>query len=491
MNEQNQNINNGMPNNSGEIPVTNNINLGVNQNMPNQNVYNQPMNLNNNREINGGETNYQNQINGSINQMSNEQMLTNNNSVYPQPTVKKENISEMDDSFVEPKKKGHAALIFLILLILIIGATAAYYFVIDAPDKIFTKATETLFSGAESKVTKKDKINLNYNLGLNVTTESEDYKQFTDLLKNVNLSGTISIDNNNDTFSGTSLVKYKNEELINLTALLELKDNGNMYFKFNDILDKVIKIDLSNDEEKPESINNHNISAEDYKQVLSSISNVLKQALTNAEYKKEITKLNDEYVKKVTLIADKEFCKEIYTKLLQDNNFLESYAKITDSTVEKVTDDLNKDMDDLEDGIEELTIYLTLLKNEFLKFTYTGKEEGMNITKESDKYSFELSESYSTKYEGNFNLKEVGNEKVLNLYLRMVDKKTTIDLSLIYSKNDNDIIIDTTNAQDIENLSEEDMNKITSSMSENKAFNNLLEDLGITDTDDLISSQTL
>ena len=292
-----------------------------------------------------------------------------------------------------------------------------------------------------------------------------------DIINQFKLSGTIGIDNNLNELNG--IIKYKDKQLLNYNILVDNGDNPAMYTRLLDLYDKTIKLEL-----EKENITDYDTNINDYKQIASSFKMVLNSSLENANYKKEYLKLNDEMVKKISLNIDELFLTNIYNKLLQDSLFINSYAKINNMTNEEVSDLLNKDISESKDNNETLNIYLSILKNEFIKFEYINAEDNLTIIKDNDKYNFDLSESFTSVYQGFVKITQVNNKNDLTLSLSLIEKELNIEANIEYlvdeSKKTN--TMDINNSVNLEELTEEETNKIMENLFKNEAFNLFLED---------------
>ena len=83
-------------------------------------------------------------------------------------------------------------------------------------------------------------------------------------------------------------------------------------------------------------------------------------------------------------ILDLKFVSNYYNSLLENNDYLEKYAKVTGETVDEVKADLNKQISEYTDDNETLSIYTSLIKNELLKLELTSKEDNIVVTKNNN-----------------------------------------------------------------------------------------------------------
>ena len=452
--------------NNNETNLNNNLNQTTTNNLNNINESPQALSQITNQSIN---SDTQQPENYPIPPINNQPQMQQ----YPQTT--QVNNNEIDDTFVEPNKKPIGAIILLVLLLVIFGGMAYYYFVLDNPKAIFTTVVNTALDKINFEETKKSGT-IDYNLNLNITSSNDEMKETLDIINQFKLSGSIGLDNNLNQLNGISALSSS------FLSLIDNGDNPAMYAKLNDLYDKIIKIELEKDE-----LTDYDTNINDYKQILSSIKNALTLSLENANYKKKIVKLNDETVKKISLNVDEEFLVSIYNKLLQDSLFVSSYSKIKGMSNEEVSDLLNKNITDAKGNDETLNLYLTAFKNEFLKFEYISDKNSLTITKNDDKYNFDISESYTSKYQGYIKLIEVNNKNNFVFSLSLIEEELNTEFNVEYSVDENKKVntMDISNSVNLDELSEDETNIITNNLYENEAFNKLLEDFQkVTPTDD-------
>ena len=466
--------------NNNEQNFNNNFGQALNNNL--NNVDNQTIEGTQNYNINQSTQTLNQMTNQSINSQIQESQIQPM-SIQPQMQQNNEisqtNNTEIDDTFVEPKKKPIGAIFLLIFLLLIIGGIAYYYFVLDNPKTIFTTAINKVFDKVNIEDPKRSGT-IDYSLNLNITSPNKEMKDILDIINQFKLSGNVSIDNNLNELNG--IINYKDKQLLNYNILVDSGENPAVYAKSSDLYDKIIKIELEEDEST-----DYDTNINDYKQIVSSIKNALNSSLENANYEKKLVKLNNETVKKISLKIDEEFLVNIYNKLLQDNSFISSYANIKNMTNEEISDLLNKDITDAEGNNEILNLYLTSFKNEFLKFEYVSDKDSLTITKDNDKYNFDLSESYTSIYQGYVKLTEVNNKNNLTFSVSLIEEELNIDANIEYTIDETNKInfMDISDSVNLDELSEEETNKITENIFKNEAFNSLMEDVEkIMPTDD-------
>ena len=107
-------------------------------------------------------------------------------------------------------------------------------------------------------------------------------------------------------------------------------------------------------------------------------------------------------------------------------------------------------------------------------------EDNITVNKKGDKYNFEYVEDYNITLKGYVKINRENNSNLLAINLDLVEEKTIFDITLEYSKKAlGSELLDTTNAVEYEKITEEEMNKISENITNNKAYRYLVEDIGL------------
>lgn len=490
----NQNINNQVTNNELQRPKTINeqITSSYNQ-MYNMNVQNQQQQVNQNitgiNNVNNQNINLQNNI---MNQeIINQQSVVNTPNNQISSGVNNNNNYNVDEEFSVPKKKPIGIILIIVLLLVSVGGILFYFLVLDNPKTIFSQTINSLSKSVTNvnlnNQENLEKVNLEYDIGFNFLTSDKDSQQVYDLFNDITLNMKLGMDKNEEKVSLILNPKYKNKDVINIHLLAEAIENGKTYLKLDDLYDKVIYVEGTDDTLKEDNSNEEisisSVSLDDYKSLLSSVINNFKDTLNTATYKKEYVKLNDKYVKKISLILDNEFMTTLYGKLINDSEFVDNYAKISGLTEEEVVDELNYQISELDEDTYELcSLYLSILSNEFIMFEDDAGEDGvLKITKEDNKYNFEYEQDYTLLYQGHFKYENNDDKSMLSVNLDSIEDELSVELNIdmITNKDMGIDEFDTKESVNIDDLSDDDMNKIIEKFLSNEAVKSFLSDTGL------------
>lgn len=385
---------------------------------------------------------------------------------------------DMDDSFIEPKKHHFFAKFLILLLVLLIGGACVYYFVLNTPKKTYTKIVDNVIKEEKNVLNDKNSEDLNYsyNTSVKISTSDRDAQKTLDIINNLEFSGAVK--SKDDMVLGNSIIKYKSGELLDVTYKFDINDMI-AYFKFNKVLDKVIKVDGG---EYTAEVASMQI---DYTGLVEYLLKDFELALENANYKREITKVGSSFVFKDTLLIDNTLMKEFLTKLVHDNEFLQECSKISGASASEISDGLNESIAYVDIETSEVSIYKTILKNEILKVELNFADELKVVaTSEGNKYNFEINVEGTTMAKGYLKVDKTSDKTDIAFsFESAVMENISFELNMSYAKNTKDIEdLDTKNAISYEELTEDDANKIMNYMKENKTVKTLLDDLGLSDT---------
>lgn len=427
-----------------------------------------------------------NENNNNLNETNNNNQTNNDQNLFETREINqigKNATQDVDTSFVEPKKHHFFGKFIILFLILVIGGACLYYFVLNTPKKYYVSLTEKLTkSSIISNSTNNN--NISYSIKTNITSEDEETMEILKIVNKFNIAGTIKYDNKQ--IKGNNNIKYNDGELFDITYLLDL-DKKSAYLKINKALNKIIKFELP--EEQKELTDNIDVNKDDYLDLINLYIKNFKLTLENAKYEREITKLNNSYVFKETLLLDSDFSKDLLTKLLHDDEFLQKSAKIKNTTVSSVSEDLNNQLSNIEDQeTSTISIYRNILNNEMKKAELKDEDNSVTIIKEDSKYTFEIVEANQLETKGYINIVNNSNETNITFNLEEIKDKISINLDLTYSTNGVIDELNTKDAVDYTELTEEDFNSILKYVKENKALNALLKDLGLSEYLDVLTN---
>lgn len=475
----------------------NTSNLDNQTNDMNANIMNN-IEANNNMMDNNSVNDMNNDIPISSSSLPNNNPVNNNQNITPMNNKNKQK-DDTEAYFADAKKKGFPIwIIFVILFLVVIGGGVYYFFVIDTPQNIFSGLLNSKIF--EIKLEDYEKTTIDFEGNAKMMSSDEDMKQVFDIVNKLSIKGSIGEDYKNKTFFLNLEPMYESKELLKMNAYYE---NSNLYLESKDIYDKVLKSELP--EETVDMINElfENENKEDVEIIISSIKKGISNALENVQNKKEYVKLDKNYVKKVSIIIKPQTLADVYKSLANDSEFLSSLSKITGETQSDIKESLEEEIEyneDYEEGNYEpikISLYVSILTNKFYKAEIIGEEVMITVEQEDDVFSYKLyDEDDIIQVEGSFSL--VKNNKTdysLFYSIDVIEEQVSMEFNIDYSVKYNEDIqkVPTTGAIDINDLSDEDTNKIITNISENENLKKFIEDIsaifsyGVTGDEDYLA----
>lgn len=329
-----------------------------------------------------------------------------------------------DDTFKEPKNTHTGTIILILLLVILLGGGIYYYFVLDNPKmifKVFTKEITKMIPYEE--YSGYDEFNITYDIDATINDAMGKDNKIYNIINKVGFKGRIGYDKDKK-MSSLVMNNTYDDELLPVIKMLVTDDN--MYVNIEEVYDKTIKIEKVLD--KDGSNNNSSVTIDDYKYLFQKDIDTFKNGLDNANYRKEYVKLDDKYVKKITLVIDEEFRDKYNKTLLQDNEYTSIYKNVYGE--EFTQEDIFGDAD------IELSIYLGILNNEFLMFEendMSDSNEQLKITKAIDKYNYEYSQDYTLMYSGSVQIKNNDKDTNALIVVNSLEDNYKLELKLNYN----------------------------------------------------------
>lgn len=381
---------------------------------------------------------------------------------------------EIEAYFRDAKKKTFPiGMLFVIFILLIIGGCFYYYFIIDSPKNLFLTIIKDKFNGIKLDDTTYNIINYDYSFDINIETSNKEYLDIINILNQISITGHTDIDIKNKKNYTILNTLYQEKDLFGFEVYFE--NSNNIYLKLNNIYDKVIKSKIEN---KEDDINN-TINEISSKKIITSLTNAIIDTSKNADYLKEYTTLNDNIVKKITLTINKQFKESFYNNLLNDKDFITNYSKYKGITEEEVKEIIKKEKSSLGEETGEISLYLSILKNEFIMLDISSDNDKVTIIKENDKYNYKIYTDSIIEYQGYISIISNNNDYKINITHEDIEEELSfeINFNISYEYDNNINSLDTNNAIDYEDLTEEDMNQIMLNLMKNNVIMTLIEDI--------------
>lgn len=426
-----------------------------------------------------------------------------NNKEVIQETIQNEPIKKTEAKFtplgeikekIPKKKKSKAGIIIFLLLVLLltIGGGIYYYFrVYTNPKVIYQRIIKngitSLTGGQEEISTLKAKTKIEANVKLNENYDQDGEDKLLDLVNNIDTTIEMQMDAN----ERKALLKidsnYQNEQLLNCNVLLDAK-NKETYIGLKQFFNKMLKIKI--DDESYDELENvldiketigERIAKE---KAIMLLRNELEKIIKDEYCSKERTKITinskevnaDKYILKMTYEQLTNGLTTALENLKNNDEFLNCFEdkEAEKEAIEEIINEINTET------LENTTIYISLykvgIKQDFARVDFEVESNGekliLKVEKKENGYKFELLSNEELYFTGTIDIEKV-DDNINKAHLQVdITEIGTIELNIEYGCTINEPIdtVDTKNAVNTEDLSQEDILKAYTNLLESKLY---------------------
>lgn len=340
--------------------------------------------------------------------------------------------NELKTYVSEPEKhKSKKILILPIIFIVIVIAVTIFMMRPKAEqlDKYFMNTLENIKSIMDEKIFNEEIKSGNYELSISVNGENNEFYGHYSSDNNMNVLDGIK----RDVLEDTSGVVLDHEEL-SFNAYIK---NNDLYFKSNKLMDSYIKYNF-----------NLKIGLMKDKEIANKLYDAIKNTLKSVDYHAEDVDINYRGIqtttKKYYFTLDNNkrlmFIKSFYNSLLNDDEFIEYYAKSNNKTSEEIVGSINKLIEEAEtkyNNESNNTLFALYVNNKniiryYIEDKVDDKTYAYQLDFKDGKYFFDYF---------------IDNVNVISATLikieKKVDKQRVINYSITFDTDDNvrDIVI--------------------------------------------------
>lgn len=402
-------------------------------------------------------------------------------------TKKYETFKPVQEDPTKTKKKSKKGILIglLVLIIVVIGLCAYYYFEIYKDTKtIYQEALKDSVKSLTETSEDITKMKAKVKLGLNIELEDEikeyiDEEEYVDEILDLINKTEIGLELQMDKEQQQLLYKldstYEKEDLIKMNMLIDAKKE-NAYMQLEQFFDKVLKVEMSDTEAFQtlrEALETTKVTLQEemaQSKALSIISKELPKMIKEKYCSKEKEKIDidskevnvDEYILKMT---GEELAKELSTvveNLKNNKEFTNCFIDEEEIKEELETIQESLEYIDMENTQFTLKLYKKGLKQDLVRIDIGVSSEGtvaeVQITKTAEGYKFKLLQSGMTLMSGTVKEESI-NDNTTKLDIEIEIKqvgKIGIKIESSYVTGEDIDTLDTENAIDIEELTEQD-----------------------------------
>lgn len=387
----------------------------------------------------------------------------------------------MDDNFFTEKELRNAnrgsiapvvVVIFVIIALLGLAFFGGKYYLASRNNiKIFMN---DYFDKLEGNIGKNSSTSGNLSLNVNGDTTRNDGNIFK-ILNNLDFSMDYGIDTKENITNIDINTNYYGDNLINIGTYIE---GNNVYLSLGDLYSKYIKLNNS----KEDNGDKKSMTNDDYKVIINSIGTAVSESLKEEYFTKNWVKLDGKSVNKVELLLNNNNIKiineNIINNLKSNNDFIDSFGKLTGKKTMEVKELLDKEVEEVnnrEYKNTKISLYTKITK--FVKLEITSGEDKI-VVKSNDKgYSFEIVDSKDNNtYNGTI---KINNNSDSTTYNVNVKDSNNLEIKINNTINKTTKIEkkDVSNSVLLEDITEKEYEDIINKISNNKAFNKIYEDI--------------
>ncbi len=384
---------------------------------------------------------------------------------------------EKEELFIEKDKFKFVRIFIFILLIALLG-----YGIYLLYQKKFVDNKSIITDIIEEKQKEVNKImdmdfnkSYKYNGTINVDIEHNDQdKDLTDIFKDINLNIEGEMDFKNNINNTNITTKYENDDLINFNFY---EQDNKIYLYFKDYYDKYIEI--SNEV----LVNSSNINPNDLNVIIDSFYKSINKIIQNNEWqeKDEEISIKDQKIntkKNSLILKDKKINDtliDIYNDLKNNQEFINVVKKYDADIVDNIDENINDLSNNPYDDEVTINLYVskTLLNKDIVRYEIIFKNLDLKLIIDNVDNN---TKNISIKVE-NADIDITIGKKIINFDIDINNEELKLKLSAKFNIEEIKEVIkkEITNTIKIEDLKDEDINKIMENIGNNKSLNNLID----------------
>ena len=371
-----------------------------------------------------------------------------------------------------PKKKGHGFVIGIILFLIILLVTGSLFYY-----KLYSKNSIELLLNATYEYLENaignsdyDSIVCTFSVQMKLQSADESENEIFSLFNKLDFSGKYGIDWDKGIMNFELKSDYDDKDLIDMSIYTEY---GRAYIYLNNLYDKYIDTSVDNYSE----LFDRNL--DDLRNIVIGVRRAMNGSLKDEYFTVEKVTVDGEKLIKTTLDLTNENYQEWnknFTHLLLDNEiYLDSYAKIFDLDVEDIKKEVKNALEEEKDYEGEK--YIVYTKNlEFVKIELSSPENRVVIKNNNDEYEYELYENGLEFASGTLKFDKKDTVS-FSYYDNEEELGFLFTFSLLIEKNGKVDNKDVSNSISSEKISEDDVMSIYNKLMGNEGIVKIIEEL--------------
>ncbi|MCI9064044.1 MAG: hypothetical protein HFJ17_05535 [Clostridia bacterium] len=406
----------------------------------------------------------------------------------------------------ENKKSLKMPIIILIIILAIALIGGAIYLISNQnnPKKVFTGTINSYLNELSKESKEMKTVNAGLSLGVNINSQNAQIAQVAEYLNKAKITANVQMDYEQEKELVKLGLDYDNENIID--AKLSYKNNDdNAYGYVKDLFDKCFALPIDaesktqiatifEESKKLASGNKDSKIATDY--LKKSISDRLKDEYFSKEDVKVEVDGKEKQTKKSTLTLTATQLQEVLSGIVEDlkkDEFINCFVEEDRQEVKESLNELESSLNELKTALGEskeatikLNIYNKGINSEFVKFEIVAAEQdeeyNISVVKNNkEDYVLTVTSKKGEKTEELLNckitVKDVDDKTTdISVTVNVPDVgEVTVNLQVSYTANEPIEDLDTSNSVNINELSNEDQQKIMSNLQNMKAYKVFME----------------
>lgn len=374
-----------------------------------------------------------------------------------------------------PKRKRGGLIVVIILFLVALGIGGFYCYKQFFAKNAMEVLIDSMFNYLEASIEESDfdSVAYDFEVQMNLQSSNAEDNEVLAIFNKLDFSGSYGVDFKQNIMNVDFRSNYDDKDLLDFSVYTEY---GRGYIYLDGLYDKYIDTSIDNYSE----IFERNI--DDYKYLVSGVKKALDGSIKDEYYKLEKVSIDGEKLEKITLDLTGDNYQEWNNKftniLLNDSNFMESYAKVFDIKLEEAKKEL-KDMleEDKDYDGEEYILYMKGL--EFVKFELISEDNRIVVSASGkNKYDYQLFGNGTEYGSGSVKMASKDNESMkISYYDNGENFGAEFKFKVSTKKNISVDRKDVTNSISIDNISDEDMASIYSKLMENEGIVKIIEEV--------------
>lgn len=374
-----------------------------------------------------------------------------------------------------PKRKRGGLIVVIILFLVALGIGGFYCYKQFFAKNAMEVLIDSMFNYLEASIEESDfdSVAYDFEVQMNLQSSNAEDNEVLAIFNKLDFSGSYGVDFKQNIMNVDFRSNYDDKDLLDFSVYTEY---GRGYIYLDGLYDKYIDTSIDNYSE----IFERNI--DDYKYLVSGVKKALDGSIKDEYYKLEKVSIDGEKLEKITLDLTgdnyQEWNNNFTNILLNDSNFMESYAKVFDIKLEEAKKEL-KDMleEDKDYDGEEYILYMKGL--EFVKFELISEDNRIVVSASGkDKYDYQLFGNGTEYGSGSVKMASKDNESMkISYYDNGENFGVEFKFKVSTKKNISVDRKDVTNSISIDNISDDDVASIYSKLMENEGIVKIIEEV--------------